>query len=112
MRLIKSTEQPVEVVSHDADIEKTVLLAAGIVPAITQLATTAIAPCTATHRHSHRDMAEVFVVLAGNARAQIGDRDVSLEAGDCLVVEPGETHMLSNIGAIDLRLLYFGVRVI
>lgn len=103
-------EQSVLPVSHDSAIEKRVLLAAGMVPAITQLATTSIAPRTATHRHSHRDMAEVFVVLDGKARAQIGDRDLSLDPGDCLVVEPGEMHMLVNIGAVDLRLLYFGVR--
>lgn len=108
MRLIKSTEQSLQAVSHDPGLQKRVLLGAGIVPAIAQLATTSIAPRMSTRSHVHRDMIEVFVILDGTAHAQVAGAEILLQAGDCLVVEPGETHALVNVGAVDLRLLYFG----
>lgn len=108
MRLIKSTAQPLQAVSHDPDLKKRVLLGSGTVPAIAQLATASLAPKTATRRHVHRDMTEVFVVLEGTAQAQIDGCDLVLQRGDCLVVEPGEEHALFNDGAVELRLLYFG----
>jgi len=110
MHLIKLTEQPLQDVSHDPGLKKRILLNSGIVPAITQLATTSIAPNMATRSHVHRDVTEVFVILEGTAQARIDGREVVLQSGDCLVVEPGEAHALVNVGAVDLRLLYFGAR--
>jgi quercetin dioxygenase-like cupin family protein len=48
---------------------------------------------------------EVFVVLAGTARAQIGDTSERAEAGDAIVVPADVRFVLDNVGPGPLRLL-------
>ena len=43
--------------------------------------------------HVHDDE-EVFIILQGKAKMDMGDRVIPLTVGDVLVVEPGENHHL------------------
>jgi mannose-6-phosphate isomerase-like protein (cupin superfamily) len=43
------------------------------------------------HHHEHED--ELFLVLKGRMRIRLRDRDVSLEAGEFLVVPKGVEHL-------------------
>ena len=45
-----------------------------------------------TKWHSHDDQDEVFLVLQGQLRVQLRDRDVILNEGDLFVVPLGEEH--------------------
>jgi len=59
-----------------------------------------------TEATSHELTAEeVFVVLEGRATVQIGGRRGEAEAGDAIVVPPGESFELANAGSADLRLI-------
>ena len=101
--------QPVRPVSHDPRIRKRVLLAGGEVSHLGQLAIAELPAGEATSAHRHPDMSEVFVVLEGEAELRVDGEQISLEAGDCLVVEPGEEHVLRNRSASEiLRVVYFG----
>jgi len=42
--------------------------------------------------HLHQRMAEVYMVARGASRLRVGAQTVTLEAGDIVVVEPGEPH--------------------
>jgi mannose-6-phosphate isomerase-like protein (cupin superfamily) len=42
--------------------------------------------------HLHTTTTEVFLVVAGTARAVVGGAAVELRAGDVLIVDPGEAH--------------------
>ena len=42
--------------------------------------------------HVHDSMYEVYLVARGTSTALVCDQRVELEAGDVLVVEPGESH--------------------
>ena len=42
--------------------------------------------------HVHDAMYEVYLVARGTSTALVSDQRVDLEAGDMLVVEPGESH--------------------
>ena len=48
---------------------------------------------------------EVFVVLEGRARVELGGRPAEAVAGDAIVVPKGEAFALSNAGSTGLRLL-------
>jgi mannose-6-phosphate isomerase-like protein (cupin superfamily) len=45
------------------------------------------------------DREEIFIALAGQARAQVGDELVDLLPGDTLIVPPGQTFALGNAGS-------------
>jgi mannose-6-phosphate isomerase-like protein (cupin superfamily) len=42
--------------------------------------------------HRHNEMNEIYLVARGRSIARIAGRQVTLAAGDMLVVEPGEAH--------------------
>jgi quercetin dioxygenase-like cupin family protein len=46
---------------------------------------------TPPHRHDHE---EIVVVLSGRGRAIVGEREVSFQAGDTLVLPAGVVHQL------------------
>jgi len=43
-------------------------------------------------KHYHGSMYEIYLIAKGTSTAVVGDREVLLQAGEILVVEPGETH--------------------
>lgn len=100
---------PAEPVSHDAAIVKRVLLRAGTVANLMQLAESRLAAGQSTTPHAHADMAEVFLATTGAGEVRVDGRAYPLEAGTCVVVEPGEVHQIVNTGAAELVLLYFGL---
>jgi mannose-6-phosphate isomerase-like protein (cupin superfamily) len=53
------------------------------------------------HRHPYH---EVFIVEAGQATFQIGDRSVVVGRGNVVVSPPGEAHGFTNTGSGVLRL--------
>jgi mannose-6-phosphate isomerase-like protein (cupin superfamily) len=42
--------------------------------------------------HLHRRMTEVYLIARGTAEVRVEQETISVEAGDMLVVEPGEAH--------------------
>ena len=42
--------------------------------------------------HLHEAMFEIYLVARGESTALVNEREVSLQAGDMLVLEPGEAH--------------------
>lgn len=42
--------------------------------------------------HLHRRITEIYLVARGWSEARVGSETVHLEAGDVLIVEPGEAH--------------------
>ncbi|MCX7818085.1 MAG: cupin domain-containing protein [Kiritimatiellae bacterium] len=99
-----------EAVSHDPALVKRVLLRAGEVEGVLQLAHCRLPPGRSTSAHVHRDMTEVFLAVAGRGWAACGRRRVRLEPFDCVVIHPGATHRLGAARDSALELIYFGVR--
>lgn len=46
--------------------------------------------------HHHAQMYEIYLVASGTSTAVIAQRTIQLQAGDMLVVEPGEMHTFSQ----------------
>ena len=102
---------PNESVSHNPAIQKKVMLRLGDLPHLTNFSQARFAPGQVAAAHAHQDMCEVFFVESGSGRIQIDGQVYPLEAGVCVAVEPGEVHEVSNPGAEELVLTYFGLRV-
>jgi mannose-6-phosphate isomerase-like protein (cupin superfamily) len=109
MKIVSLTQIAEEGVSHDPEIKKKVLLRNGEVPHLTNFAKSTLLPGQKAGCHTHADMFEIFLVDAGEALAIIEDVPRHLATGDCLVVEPGETHEIFNAGEEPLLLTYFGI---
>ena len=43
-------------------------------------------------RHVHRELCEVYLVATGSSTIVVDNRPITLQAGDAIVVEPGEVH--------------------
>lgn len=54
-------------------------------------------------------MHEVFYIERGFGVIRVDDKEMVLEPGVCVSVEPGETHEIENTGKEELVVNYFGV---
>ena len=45
-----------------------------------------------SEEHYHQHMYEVYLIVQGTSVASVNEQEVTLSAGDILVVEPGEVH--------------------
>lgn len=100
---------PEESVSHNPEIRKRVMLRKGDLPHLTHFAQARFAPGQSAMTHSHQDMAEVFFVNVGEGEIRVDGRVHRVKVGDCLAIDPGETHEVTNTGRSELVLTYFGI---
>lgn len=63
-------------------------------------------PGQAVRRHTQIDQEELFFVVEGQGRLEIGDDEVSLGAGDTVVVEPGPWRRL--VAETEMRVFAVG----
>lgn len=97
-------------VSHNAAIQKKVMLGNGDLPCLTNFSQATFQPGQVAAAHTHADMYEVFFVAAGAGTISINEIPYPLNPGVCVAVEPGEIHEVKNTGASPLTLLYFGIQ--
>ena len=111
MKIISLTDLTEESVSHNPEIRKRVMLRRGDVAHLMNFSQSKLAPGQVARAHRHADMFEVFFVQAGEGVMRVEGAEQRLQAGVCLMVEPGETHEITSTGSSELVLLYFGVEV-
>jgi mannose-6-phosphate isomerase-like protein (cupin superfamily) len=58
-----------------------------------------------TTAHYHQQTEEIYFLLDGVARMQIGDEFRDVRAGDAIAIPAGEVHQITNTGSIELRFL-------
>lgn len=100
-------ESPRRPVSHDPSLKKSLIVDDGVLPGIRGMSHIVLPGGASVEAHSHTDGYEVFYCLAGRALATVGEEEVKLEAGHCLIVEPGESHGFDITE--ETTLLYFFV---
>jgi len=64
-----------------------------------------VPPGGALRRHRHRQ-AEIYLVLEGSGRVEIGPGASPVEAGSAVFIPGDAPHSLANTGASDLRFAY------
>ena len=78
--------------AHGDHIHKELLLKGGIVPGVTQVAESTVAPASAVETHNHPTMWEFFFVLSGEATYVLDGEEFQVGPGDLFVVPPGRQH--------------------
>jgi mannose-6-phosphate isomerase-like protein (cupin superfamily) len=68
------------------------------------LAEASLAPGAATRRHYHARSEEIYLVLEGEGRLEVGDEVRAVCAGDAILIPPGSSHRL-EAGEQGVRLL-------
>lgn len=102
-------ELPALPVSHNPHIFKKVFLPQGEIPNVCQFAQATLASGDVVNGHLHPDMWEVFLVVSGNGNMTICGKNINLNPGTSVTVEPNESHKLENTGSSPLVLTYFGI---
>ena len=108
MQYSKLTQLSDEEVSHNARIKKKVMLKAGDLPHLTGFSQARFPAGEIAGIHQHDDMYEVFYVEQGRGLIRVDNREIVLEPGVCVSVEPGENHEIENTGNEELVVNYFG----
>jgi len=69
------------------------------------LAEAVITPGQMTDAHSHKLTEEIYYILEGKGQMYLANDDFFVEQGDSILIKPGQTHCIKNIGESELRLL-------
>ena len=111
MKIVSLKNLPEEQNSHNPQITKKVMIKNGEVPHLTNLTQATFPPGVLANEHTHQDMYEIFFIEKGSANIKINGKSYKMEIGDCMTVEPGDAHEVSNSGESDLIITYMGVEI-
>lgn len=111
MRLVHSNRIPETSVSHDPGLKKKVILEKGYIPSLMMLSEAGLKPGESFSSHKHDTMYEVFYIKSGKVVFVVNKDEVVVENGDCICIEPRETHYQKNPFAKPARWLYFGISI-
>lgn len=115
MQVIRATDRSFIPASHeDASrpgvLKKVLLTLNDLKPGKVQMINWALLPAGSSFQaHYHEDMQEVFVLMNGPVRMEVGTTKVELNRGDTLVVDPTESHLISNSNDYDVEYLVVGI---
>jgi len=98
-----------QVLSHDADIVKKILLNENELPASVRLSHAVFKPGQKATAHRHDGLCEVFYVISGSGLFRINGHEHRVTAGSCIRIDPQDLHEVINDGVHELMLLYFGL---
>lgn len=90
-------------------IQKKVFLKNGQIPCLTQFAQGRFQPGCFVPPHKHLDMWEIFLVEEGRIEVKIDNKKIILKKGDCLTIEPNETHTFKNPFKSSATISYFSI---
>lgn len=111
MKIVSLVTLPKTTTSHNSAGEKRNMIPNGAIPSLVQFSQVAFQPGEVATEHKHDDMYEVFLVESGIGVIKLNGEEHPLEKGMCITVEPGELHEVTNMGATDLILTYFGITI-
>jgi mannose-6-phosphate isomerase-like protein (cupin superfamily) len=69
------------------------------------LAEATVAPGAETVEHFHRRSEELYFFTSGAGRLRLGQAELEVATGDCVLIAPGTHHKLWNTGSAPLVLL-------
>lgn len=110
MKRVSLDELPIQPVSHNPEIGKRIMLDQHAAPGLTGFSQTVFSSGQVASGHVHEDMYEVFFVRRGRGMILVDEKQFELLPNECVLIEPGEFHELSNPYAEELVLFYFGIR--
>lgn len=73
---------------------------------ITHISHIILEPGNRAFEHIHPSASEIFYCIKGGALFKVTGSVVTVETGDCLIIEAGEEHSIDNV-LEETELLYF-----
>jgi len=111
MKILSLTELRDQQISHNPNIKKRVMIAAGELGALTNFSQAVFPIGEIAPVHQHENMGEVFFVQSGEGEIRIDGESFKLLPGVCALVEAHEEHKLENTGDEELVITYFGISI-
>ena len=115
MKFVRGKELPYIPASHEdlrnPGVMKRVLLSkTDFFPGAVQMVNWAeLPPGNSFRKHYHEDMAEVFIMVRGEAVMRSGGQEQLLQEGDLAMIAPREAHEMINRGTEPAEYIVFGV---
>ncbi|MDP5104614.1 MAG: cupin domain-containing protein [Polaribacter sp.] len=109
MKLTQTKILPEVGVSHNTDIKKKVFIEKGSVPHLMMFGSATFLPGQSVETHKHDSMNEIFYIETGKADFIINDKKITVVPGDCITIEQGEFHSMSNPYTVKTTWIYFGI---
>lgn len=109
MKLVHTNQLPEIGTSHNDDIKKKVFIKKGEVPQLMMFGSATFTPGQAVETHKHDSMYEVFYIQTGKAEFIINNLKLIVVPGDCITIEQGELHSMSNPFKENVTWVYFGI---
>ena len=69
------------------------------------VSSTTLHPGKSTNGHSHAGKEEVYMIMSGNGKMDLDDKNILIEGGDMVLIEDGVFHRVHNTGEIDLYMV-------
>ena len=69
------------------------------------LAEEILPPGCAVTPHQHHQLEEIYYIVEGRGRMQVGDEERDVEAGDAIYIPRGHPHTLCNTGTEAVKIL-------
>ena len=115
MKIVRFTEQKFVPASHEDPespgvLKKVLLRKDDFIEGQVQMINWAVLPVGKSFEpHYHEDMQEVFIVIHGNAKMTVGEKEARIGPGDAVVIPVGSTHKMENIGRENVEYIVVGV---
>lgn len=109
MKLLHTNQLPDIGTSHNEEIKKKVFIKKGEIPQLMMFGSATFTPGQEVESHKHDTMYEVFYIQSGKAAFIVNDKKMIVVPGDCITIEQGEYHSMSNPFTEDVTWVYFGI---
>lgn len=96
MRRYSLENTPFTSVSHNPELKKQVLVPEGT-GCVRHISRIVLRPGDNAAGHSHAEFSEVFYCVRGSMEFGIENSGVRIKGGECLIVEPGEEHAITEV---------------
>lgn len=111
MKIASISKLLLESNTHNPKITKKVFIKKGDVLHLTNFTQAEFPPGEIAKSHSHSDLYEIFFVKKGRGIIKLNGQKHKINEGDCITVEPGDTHEVINSSSEKMVLIYFGIEI-
>lgn len=109
MKITHTKTLPEVPTSHHSNILKKVFINNQSIPNLTNFSAATLQANQKVEAHVHPTMYEVFYIQQGQIIFTINQQKITATAGDCITIEPNETHSLHNTTNSIATIMYFGI---
>jgi mannose-6-phosphate isomerase-like protein (cupin superfamily) len=115
MRVVRASEGEFVPASHEDPtkpgvLKRVIATREGLLDGRVQMVNWVRLPVGSSFRaHYHEDMQESFIIMRGQVVMRIDEKEVALDAGDTVIVDPREIHTMKNTCEQEVEYIVVGI---